>query len=61
MPAEAAEIFAATTEAATVNPSPEDAVKRRERASFLDWPAAGGLPRLTGEVGAAHDPNGSPT
>jgi Arc/MetJ family transcription regulator len=60
MPAEAAEVFGTTTEAATVNAALEDAVKRRKRASLLDWLADGGLPGLTGGAGAAQDPNGSP-
>ncbi|MFG2299587.1 type II toxin-antitoxin system VapB family antitoxin [Actinacidiphila glaucinigra] len=57
MPAEAAEIFGTTTKVATVNAALEDAIKRRKRASFLDWLADGGLPGLTGEAGAAHDPH----
>ncbi|BCL28855.1 type II toxin-antitoxin system VapB family antitoxin [Streptomyces aurantiacus] len=48
--AEAAEIFGTTTKVATVNAALEDAIKRRKRASFLDWLAEGGLPDLTGPV-----------
>ena len=48
--AEAAEIFGTTTKVATVNAALEDAIKRRKRASFLDWVAEGGLPDLTGPV-----------
>lgn len=49
---EAAGIFGTTTKAATVNTALRDAVKRRKRASFLNWPAEGGLPGLTGPVGS---------
>ncbi|MCX5209521.1 type II toxin-antitoxin system VapB family antitoxin [Kitasatospora sp. NBC_00240] len=48
--AEAAEIFGTTTKVATVNAALEDVVKRRKRASFLNWLAEGGLPDLTGPV-----------
>ncbi|MBA4866786.1 type II toxin-antitoxin system VapB family antitoxin [Streptomyces sp. PSKA54] len=48
--AEAAEIFGTTTKVATVNAALEDAIKRRKRASFLNWLAEGGLPDLTGPV-----------
>ncbi|MEV6010618.1 type II toxin-antitoxin system VapB family antitoxin [Streptomyces sp. NPDC051976] len=50
MLAEAAEIFGTTTKVATVNAALADAIKRRKRASFLDWLAEGGLPDLTGPV-----------
>ncbi len=49
-PAETAEIFGTTTKAATVNAALEDAIKRRKRASFLNWLAEGGLPDLTGPM-----------
>ncbi|MFF3561924.1 type II toxin-antitoxin system VapB family antitoxin [Streptomyces sp. NPDC002574] len=58
MLAEAAEIFGTTTKVATVNAALEDAVKRRKRASFLEWLAEGGLPDLTGPVDGADDPRG---
>ncbi|MET9873904.1 type II toxin-antitoxin system VapB family antitoxin [Actinacidiphila glaucinigra] len=57
MLAEAAEIFGTTTKVATVNAALEDVIKRRKRASFLNWLAEGGLPDLTGEIAAANDPN----
>ncbi|MEU9792431.1 type II toxin-antitoxin system VapB family antitoxin [Streptomyces sparsogenes] len=50
MLAEAAEIFGTTTKVATVNAALEDAVKRRKRASFLNWLVQGGLLDLTGPV-----------
>ncbi|MFF7211251.1 type II toxin-antitoxin system VapB family antitoxin [Streptomyces sp. NPDC008238] len=60
MLAEAAEIFGTTTKVATVNAALEDVIKRRKRASFLNWLAEGGLPGLTGETTAADDPNRAP-
>ncbi|MFE0627167.1 type II toxin-antitoxin system VapB family antitoxin [Streptomyces sp. NPDC058864] len=57
MLAEAAEIFGTTTKVATVNAALEDAIKRRKRASFLNWLEDGGLPDLTGEVASTDDPN----
>lgn len=57
MLAEAAEIFGTTTKVATVNAALEDAIKRRKRASFLNWLAEGGLPDLTGPVEAPADPH----
>ncbi|MFJ4849419.1 MULTISPECIES: type II toxin-antitoxin system VapB family antitoxin [unclassified Streptomyces] len=57
MLAAAAEIFGTTTKVATVNAALEDAVKRRKRASFLEWLADGGLPDLTGPVDSADDPH----
>ncbi|MER6143006.1 type II toxin-antitoxin system VapB family antitoxin [Streptomyces sparsogenes] len=54
---EAAEIFGARTEVATVNAALEDAIKRRKRASFLNWLAEGGLPDLTGPVATPADPH----
>lgn len=48
--AEAAEIFGTSTKVATVNAALADAIKRRKRASFLNWLAEGGLPDLTGPV-----------
>ncbi|WP_457459881.1 type II toxin-antitoxin system VapB family antitoxin [Streptomyces sp. TE5632] len=59
-PAEAAEIFGTSTRVATVNAALEDAVKRRKRASFLTWPAEGGLPGLTGPVEETADGLGRP-
>ncbi|MFD6323986.1 type II toxin-antitoxin system VapB family antitoxin [Streptomyces sp. NPDC001812] len=59
-PAEAVEIFGTSTEAATVNAALEDAVGRRKRASFLTWPAEGGLPGLTGPVEETADGLGRP-
>lgn len=57
MLAEAAEIFGTTTKAATVHAALADAIKRRKRASFLEWPAQGGLPGLTGPVAGTDDPD----
>lgn len=55
MLAQAAEIFGTTTKVATVNAALEDAIKRRKRASFLNWLAEGGLPDLTGPVEPSAD------
>ena len=60
MLAEAAEIFGTRTKVATVNAALEDAVKRRKRASFLNWLAEGGLPDLTGPISDAREVNGLP-
>lgn len=57
MLAEAAEIFGTTTKADTENAALEDAIKRRKRASFLNWLAEGGLPDLTGPVEAPASPH----
>ncbi|MFF3687667.1 type II toxin-antitoxin system VapB family antitoxin [Streptomyces sp. NPDC002187] len=51
----AAEIFGTKTKVATVNAALEDAIKRRKRASFLNWLAEGGLPDLTGPVNDSED------
>ncbi|MGY0068108.1 type II toxin-antitoxin system VapB family antitoxin [Streptomyces sp. QTS137] len=58
-PAEAAEIFGTNTKVATVNAALEDAIKRRKRASFLNWLAEGGLPGLTGPVEETTDSRGA--
>lgn len=55
--AQAAEIFGTSTKVATVNAALADAIKRRKRASFLNWLAEGGLPDLTGPVEAPADPH----
>lgn len=44
--AKAAELFGTRTKVATVNAALSDAVNRAERAEFLDWLAADGLPDL---------------